>query len=104
MNKDQDNRPRVSRLRRIVGDALIVLVVTLAVDIVAVMLYRIGAVAEMLRADYRKILWFELGVCAAMLLCTLDVRFGLVARLRSKVARVAANLVRILATLPQLIS
>ncbi len=78
--------------RRIVGDLLIALVLLLAADVTVVMLHRIGSVV--LKETYRTIFSYEMILCAVLMIFALDVRFDLVARLRSKAARGIGWIVR----------
>ena len=82
-------------LRAVVGNVFLAIVIVLLVDVVVVMLYRIGAVV--LKVDYIKVFCFELGLCVAMLICALDLRFNVVALLPQGAARVAGYVVRALA-------
>ena len=50
-------RNRISRIRRIIGDILLVLVILLIVDVAFVMPVRINA--EVLKADYRKVFMYS---------------------------------------------
>ena len=71
-------RNRISRIRRIIGDILLVLVIFLIVDVAFVMPVRINAVV--LKADYRKVFMYEIILCVILLLFTLDVRFNIFTR------------------------
>lgn len=71
-------RNRISRIRRIIGDILLVLVILLIVDVAFVMPVRINAVV--LKADYRKVFMYEIILCVILLLFTLDVRFNIFTR------------------------
>lgn len=72
------NRNTNSRIRRIIGDILLVLVVLLTVDVIIIMSARINAVV--LKADYREVFMYEIILCAILLLFALDVRFDLFTR------------------------
>lgn len=78
------NRP--SRIRRVVGDILLALVLLLTVDIVVVMVHKINSVV--LKADYQEIFTYELILCAILLVLALDVRFNLFTRSKRTVARI----------------
>ena len=73
-----NTRNRISRIRRIIGDILLVLVIFLIVDVAFVMPVRINAVV--LKADYRKVFMYEIILCVILLLFTLDVRFNIFTR------------------------
>ena len=77
---------RGSRVRRIVGDVLVALVVLLMADVVVVMLRKINAVV--LKADYQKVFTYQLILCAILLLFALDVRFNLFTRAKSGILRI----------------
>lgn len=70
------NRP--SRVRKIIGDILLILAVLLIADIAFVMPARIKAVV--LKADYQQIFIYEIILCAVLLLFALDVRFNIFTR------------------------
>ena len=76
---------RISRTRKVIGNILLVLVILLAADAVIVMSSRINAVV--LKADYRKILVYELILCAILLLLALDIRFNLFTRRKPKLLK-----------------
>ena len=67
-----------SRIRRIIGDILLVLTVLLTADVVIVMLHKISTVV--LKAKYQEVFQYELILCAVLLLFALDVRFNLFTR------------------------
>lgn len=69
----------VSGMRRLVGDLLILMAALLTADVAAVMARRLGAVA--LKDTYAAMLRYELGLCAALLIFALDVRFRFLSRL-----------------------
>ena len=69
------NGNRISLVRRIIGDMLLVLVVLLIVDVAFVMPARINAVV--LKADYQKVFRYEIILCVILLLFALDVRFNI---------------------------
>ena len=79
------NQP--SRIRRIIGDLLLVLVLFLTADVVIVMLHKINTVV--LKADYQEIFHYELILCAVLLLFTLDIRFNLFTRSKHTLIRIA---------------
>ena len=76
-----------SRIRRIIGDILLALVILLTADVVIVMLHKINTVV--LKADYREIFHYELILCAILLLFSLDIRFDLFTRSRHTLLRIA---------------
>lgn len=77
---------RGSRVRRIIGDVLVALVVLLTADVAVVMLRKINAVV--LKADYRQVFTYQLILCAILLLFALDVRFNLFTRAKSGILRI----------------
>ena len=83
---------RTCRVRRIVGDILLVLFILLAADVIIVMPGRIDAVVR--EADYRGIFHYQLILCAILLAFALDVRFDLFTRGGSAVLRAVGRLLR----------
>ena len=83
----------ISGIRRIIGDVLLMLVVLLTVDVAVVMPHRIRAVV--LKADYQEIFYYQLFLCAILLLFALDVRFNLFTRSRYMVIRIVGWVLRI---------
>ena len=76
---------RTSRVRRIIGDILLMLAVLLLIDAAFVMPARIRAVV--LKADYQEVFIYEIILCVILLLFALDVRFNLFTRWKSAVLR-----------------
>ena len=76
-----------SRIRRIIGDILLALVILLTADVVIVMLHKILAVV--LKADYQEVFLYELILCGILLLFAQDVRVNLFPRAKQAIARVA---------------
>ena len=85
---------QTSRIRRIIGDILLVLSLLLTADVVVVMLHKINAVV--LKADYQEIFHYELILCAILLLFALDVRFNLFTRSKQPIVRIAGWVLRII--------
>ena len=83
----------ISRIRRIIGDILLILGILLTADVVIVMLHKINTVV--LKADYQEIFRYELLLCAILLLFALDIRFNLFTRSRFIVVRIAGWILRI---------
>ncbi len=83
---------RTCRVRRIVGDILLVLFILLAADVIIVMPGRIDAVVR--EADYRGIFHYQLILCAILLAFALDVRFDLFTRGGSAVLRAVGRVLR----------
>ena len=92
---------QASRVRRIIGDVLLVLAVLLTADVTIVMLHKINAVV--LKADYREIFEYELILCAAFLLFALDVRFNLFTRSKHTIVRIAGWVLRAAVVLSTLV-
>ena len=80
------------RVRRGIGDILLLLAVLLIVDVTIVMLHKINAVV--LKADYQKVFTYELMLCAVLLLFALDVRFNLLTRAKPGILRIIGWAVR----------
>ena len=83
---------RTSRVRRIIGDILLILVVLLTADVCFVMPDRISAVVR--KADYRDIFMYEIILCAGLLLFALDVRFNLFTRWKPVILRAIGWMLR----------
>lgn len=81
-----------SRVRRIIGDILLVLVVLLIADVAFVMPARINAVV--LKADYQKVFMYEIFLCVILLLFALDVRFNIFTRWKPLILRCAGWFMR----------
>ena len=78
---------RTPRTRKIIGDILRVLAILLTANVVIVMLHKINSVV--LKADYTKVFYYELILCAILLVFALDVRFNLFTRSKHLIARIA---------------
>lgn len=87
--KTGDQDPRV---RKIIGDVLLALVVLLIADVAFVMPARINAVVR--KADYRGVFMYEIILCAILLVFALDVRFNLFTRWKSAILRAVGRLLR----------
>ena len=87
-----EKKNRTSRVRRIIGDILLVLVILLIADVVFVMPARINAVV--LKADYQEVFMYQIILCVILLLFALDVRFNLFTRWKPVILRVAGWLLR----------
>ena len=81
-----------SRVRRIIGDILLVLVVLLIADVAFVMPARINAVVQ--KADYQKVFVYEIFLCVILLLFALDIRFNIFTRWKPAILRVIGWLLR----------
>lgn len=82
-----------TRVRRIIGDILLVMVTLLTADVVVVMLRKIGTVV--LKTDYRSVFGYELIICMALLLFAFDVRFCIFTCMKFKAARIIGWILRI---------
>ena len=82
-----------SRIRRIIGDILLALVIFLTTDVVVVMVHKIRTVV--LKSDYREIFVYELILCIVLLLFATDVRWDLFTRPENRIARGVGRLLRI---------
>ena len=91
------NRNRASRVRRIIGDILLVLAVFLMVDVAFVMPARIKAVV--LKADYQDVFTYEIILCVILLLFALDIRFNIFTGWKSEIIRVIGWLLRTIVVL-----
>lgn len=79
--------------RRIAGDLLILIVTAFTVYLSAIMARRIRTVV--LKDTYIEIFRYELMICAAFLILALDVRFGLLTKIRFTPVRIVGWTVRI---------
>ena len=90
-----------SRIRRIIGDILLVLTVLLTADVVIVMLHKISTVV--LKAKYQEVFQYELILCAVLLLFALDVRFDLFTRSKHTILRLVGWVLRAAVVLSTLV-
>lgn len=96
-----ENKNRISPIRRIIGDILLVPVILLTADLVFVMHDKINAVV--LKANYQTIFRIELILCAVLLLSALDVRVNLFTRSKVPVLRITGWVMRSVAVLLTLV-
>ena len=90
MNMKTGNR--ITGIRRIIGDILLILVILLIIDVAFVMPARIHAVV--LQAGYRAVFMYELILCAILLLFALDVRFNIFTRWKPVILKVIGWILR----------
>ena len=95
------NENRASRVRRIVGDILLLLLILHTAHVVIVMLHKINAVV--LKADYREIPQYQLILCGILLLFALDVRFGLFTWPKHMITRISGWVLRAVVVLLTLV-
>lgn len=88
--------PIPSKIRKIVGDLLIVAVLLLTLDMSIVMIYRISTVV--LKEFYLKNFIYELILCVFLLLFSLDVRFGIFTMSGSRFSTIAGRVLRVVVT------
>ena len=88
---------RPGKLRRIVGDILIICVILFTAYLSAIMIHRINTVV--LKSTYQKVFHYELFICAMLLLFTLDVRFGFFTKLKPIVLKIIGWVLRIIVIL-----
>jgi uncharacterized SAM-binding protein YcdF (DUF218 family) len=100
VNPDAGRRG-AGRVRRVIGDVLIVSVALFTVYLCAVMLHRIHTVV--LKDTYRSIFHHELLLCGVLLLFSLDLRFGLFTKPRAAVLRTIGRIMRVLVALSALV-
>ena len=93
-NEKRKTSNRIGTAQRVIGDILIVLVVAFMLYLGAVMHQRIQTVV--LSDFYKKILLNEQLLCLVLLVFALDIRFGLLTRLRFAPLKVLGWIVRIL--------
>ncbi len=79
--------------RRVIGDALILLALILAILVCVTMLRRIRAVV--LKGDYRQVFHYQLILCGILLLFALDVRFGFFTRPRPLALKIPGWILRV---------
>ena len=77
---------RVSQIRRIIGDVLLVLMILLTVNVACVMINKMNTVVQ--KAQTRDVFKYELMMCAVLFLFALDVRFGLFTCMKNRIVRV----------------
>ncbi len=90
--KNSEKRKR-SLAVRIAGDIFLALCLLLTLDVVIVMTHKIRTVV--LKNIYRLLFRQELVICALIILCALDLRFGIFGSFRSEAGRLWGWLMRI---------
>ena len=88
-----NEKKRPGAFRRILGDLLILLTVLFTVYLCFVMLRRIESVV--LKDTYVEVFRYELIICAVLILCALDLRFGLFTLPHSLLLRIIGWALRI---------
>ena len=83
---------RISRIRKSIGDILLILFVLLALDVAFVTPAKIRAVV--LKADYQEVFMYEIILCVVLLLFALDIRFNLFTRWKPVMLRAIGWLLR----------
>ena len=83
---------RSARIRRIIGDILLVLFILLTADVIIVMSARINAVV--LKAVCRKVFMYQIILCVILLLFALDVRFSLFTRRKPAILKEIGRVLR----------
>lgn len=91
----KENRRHPATARRVAGDILIAFFAVFTLWLSAVMLHRIHTVV--LADTYRKVFRNELVLCAVLLVFALDLRFGLLTRIRFMPARILGWILRLAA-------
>ena len=92
---------RMPRIRRIIGDILLIMTVLLTADVLFVMPAKIKAVV--LKAKYQELFIYELIFCAILLLFALDVRFNLFTRWKSGILKAIGWVLRTVIVLSSLV-
>ena len=83
---------RISRIRKSIGDILLILFVLLSLDVAFVMPAKIRAVV--LKADYQEVFMYEIILCVVLLLFALDIRFNMFTRWKPVILRAIGWLLR----------
>ena len=81
------------KTRRIICDVLIALIAAFTVYLSVIMIHRINTVV--LKDTYRTIFRNELILCAILLVCALDLRFGFFTKLRPKATKIIGWILRV---------
>ena len=90
--RNMKTQNRISPVRRIVGDILLVLFVLLAIDVAFVMPARINAVV--LKSVYQEVFFYEIILCVILLLFALDIRFNAFTRWKPALFRMIGWILR----------
>ena len=86
-----------SWFRRITGTLLILLSAAFTVYLCVIMFHRINSVV--LKDSYVKVFMYELGVCLCFLVLSVDIRFGILTKMRKKSVKAFGWLLRIVLVL-----
>lgn len=94
--KNEKQKPKkqkqVHMARRILGDLAILLAVLLTVDVIFVMTGRIRSYVE--SKDVQEVLVYDLILCAVLLICAVDLRFGIFSWFKNRATRILGWIVR----------
>ena len=85
---------KIGKVRRIIGDILLVLMLLLSVEIIIDMFSKMFL--EATEGDVQKAMVFELLICWVMFLTVFDIRFSIFTWTQNKVARVVGWILRVI--------
>lgn len=84
---------KIGKVRRIIGDILLVLMLLLSVEIIIDMFSKMFL--EVTEGDVQKAMVFELLICWVLFLCVFDIRFSIFTWTQNKVARIVGWILRV---------
>ena len=91
---NDDSAIKIGKVRRIIGDILLVLMLLLSVEIIIDMFSKMFL--EATEGDVQKAMVFELLICWVLFLCVFDIRFSIFTWTQNKVARVVGWILRVI--------
>ena len=91
---NDDSPIKIGKVRRIIGDILLVLMLLLSVEIIIDMFSKMFL--EATEGDVQKAMVFELLICWVLFLTVFDIRFSIFTWTQNKVARVVGWILRVI--------
>ena len=90
---NDDSPIKIGKVRRIIGDILLVLMLLLSVEIIIDMFSKMFL--ETTEGDVQKAMVFELLICWVLFLCVFDIRFSIFTWTQNKAARIVGWILRV---------
>ena len=91
---NDDSAIKIGKVRRIIGDILLVLMLLLSVEIIIDMFSKMFL--EATEGDVQKAMVFELLICWVLFLTVFDIRFSIFTWTQNKVARIVGWILRVI--------
>ena len=85
---------KIGKVRRIIGDILLVIMLLLSVEIIIDMFSKMFL--EVTEGDVQKAIVFELLICWVLFLCVFDIRFSIFTWTQNKAARIVGWILRVI--------